>query len=199
MSCGYRREGDWRGVLSMVWFLKKKPSLVGMVTLLPSKVIPSLVQAANSKHLLPEAMATRKMVLSKRSSREAELFRNLVVWRVSKAWLRAHLGIFFCAGGERWNCALASSEKSLSAKLMSKASLKGMERECLYPKIVLGDSFLLSLRNTRNSKTFLFLRTARCSGSQSLKALQAVSAWLMEEFLKAWTKELATLAPLVAV
>ena len=112
------------GVLSIVWFLKRKPSLVGMVTLLSSKEIPSLVQAANSEHLFPEATATKKMVLRKRSSKEAEFFRNLGVWRVSKAWLRCQLGIFFCIGGERWNCALASSEKSLSGKFMLKASLK---------------------------------------------------------------------------
>ena len=47
----------------MVWFLKRKPSLVGMVTLLPSKEIPSLMQATNSEHLLPEAMATRKILV----------------------------------------------------------------------------------------------------------------------------------------
>ena len=85
----------------MVWFLKRKPSLVGMVILLPSKEIPSLMQAANSEQLLPEAMATRKMVLRKRSSREAELFLNLGVWSVSRAWLRDHLGIFFCEGGDK--------------------------------------------------------------------------------------------------
>ena len=99
------------------------------MTLLPSKDMPSLVQAASSEHLFLEATATRKMVLRKRSSREAVLFLNLGLWRVSKAWFRDHLGIFFWTGGERWNWALASSEKSLSAKLMSKASLKGMERE----------------------------------------------------------------------
>ena len=60
---------DWKvtggGDLSIVWIFKRKPSLVGMVTLLSSKVIPSLMQAANSEHLLPEVMATREMVLGK--------------------------------------------------------------------------------------------------------------------------------------
>ena len=69
----------------MVWFLKRKPSLAGMVTLLPLKEMPSLVQAGSSEHLLPEATEMRKMVLRKRSSREAVLFLNLGVWRVSKA------------------------------------------------------------------------------------------------------------------
>ena len=49
--------------------------------------------------------------------------------------------------------------------------------------------------NTKNSRTCLFLRTVMCSGSQVLKALQAVSAWLIElieDILKAWTKESAT-------
>ena len=72
-----------------------------MVTLLFSKAIPSLMQAANSEHLFPEAMATRKMVFKKRSSRDAELFRNLGVWRDSKEWLRDHLGTFLGTGGER--------------------------------------------------------------------------------------------------
>ena len=73
------------GVLSKVWFLKRKPSLVGMVTVLLSKEMPSLVHAANSEHLLPEAIATRKIVLRKRSSKEAVLFLNLGVWSVSRA------------------------------------------------------------------------------------------------------------------
>ena len=87
------------GDLSIVWIFKRKPSLVGMVTLLSSKVIPSLMQAANSEHLLPEVMATREMVLGKGSYRE--LFRNLGVWRDFRAWLRDHLGTFFGIGGER--------------------------------------------------------------------------------------------------
>ena len=119
------------GDLSIVWIFKRKPSLVGMVTLLFSKVIHSLMQAANSEHLLPGVMATREMVLGKGSYRDAELFRNLGVWRDSRAWLRDHLGTFFGTGGEKRNWGLASSEKSLSAKLISKASLKGIERECL--------------------------------------------------------------------
>ena len=89
------------GDLSIVWIFKRKPSLVGMVTLLSSKVIPSLMQAANSEHLLPEVMATREMVLGKGSYRDAELFRNLGVWRDSRAWSRDHLGTFFGTGGER--------------------------------------------------------------------------------------------------
>ena len=83
--------------LSIVWIFKRKPSLVGMVTLLSSKVIPSLMQAANSEHLLPEVMATREMVLGKGSYRDADLG----VWRDSRAWLRDHLGTFFGTGGER--------------------------------------------------------------------------------------------------
>ena len=110
-----------------------------------------------------------KRVFRKRSSREAVLFRNLRVWRDSKAWLSDHLGIFSWVGGERRNCALASSEESLSAKLMSRASLKEMECKCLYSRIVLGDGFLSFLRNTINSKTCLFLRTVRCSGSHFCK------------------------------
>ena len=43
------------------------------------------MQAASSEHLLPEEDG-----LEKRSSREHELFRNLKVWRVSKAWLNDH-------------------------------------------------------------------------------------------------------------
>ena len=80
------------------------------MTLLPSKDMPSLVQAASSEHLFPEATATRKMVLRKRSSREAVLFLNLGLWRVSKAWFRDHLGIFFLTGGERWNWDMPLSE-----------------------------------------------------------------------------------------
>ena len=37
------------------------------------------MQAANSEHLLPEVMASRKIVLKNRSSGEAELFLNLRV------------------------------------------------------------------------------------------------------------------------
>ena len=88
------------GDLSIVWIFKRKPSLVGMVTLLSSRVIPSLIQAANSEHLLPEVMATREMVLGKGSYRDAELFRNLGVWRDSRAWSRDHLGTFFGTGGK---------------------------------------------------------------------------------------------------
>ena len=72
------------GVLSKVWFLKRKPSLEGMVTVL-SKEMPSLVHAANSEHLLPESTATKKIVLRKISSMEAVLFLNLGVWSVSRA------------------------------------------------------------------------------------------------------------------
>ena len=50
------------GVLSKVWFLKRKPSLEGMVTVLLSKEMLSLVHAANSEHMLPEATATKKIV-----------------------------------------------------------------------------------------------------------------------------------------
>ena len=88
------------GDLSIVWIFKRKPSLVGMVTLLSSKVIPTLMQAANSEHLLPEVMATREMVLGKGSYRDAELFRNLGAWRDSRAWSRDHLGTFFGTGGK---------------------------------------------------------------------------------------------------
>ena len=59
------------------------------------------MQVANSEHLLSEVMATRDMVLGKGSCRNAELFRNLGVWRGSRAWSRDHLGTFFRTGGER--------------------------------------------------------------------------------------------------
>ena len=88
------------GDLSIVWIFKRKPSSVGMVTLLSSRVIPSLIQSAYSEHLLPEVMATREMVLGKGSYRDAELFRNLGVWRDSRAWSRDHLGTFFGIGGK---------------------------------------------------------------------------------------------------
>ena len=91
------------GGLFKVWFLKRKPSLVGMVISSFSKEIPSLMQATNSEHLFPEAMATRKMVFKKRSSREAEQFQNLGVWRDSNALFRDHLGTFLGTGGERWS------------------------------------------------------------------------------------------------
>ena len=67
------------GILSKFRFLKRKPSLVGMVTVLLSKEMPSLVHVANSEHLFPDVTATRKNVLRKRSSKEAVLFLNLGV------------------------------------------------------------------------------------------------------------------------
>ena len=85
MFSSHRREGDWRRRSVQSLSLKRKPSFVGMMTVLLSKEMPSLVHAANSEHLLAEATATRKMVLRKRSSKEAVLFLNLGVWSVSRA------------------------------------------------------------------------------------------------------------------
>ena len=60
MISGNGREGNWRGRSIQGLLLKRKPSLVAMVTVLFSKEMPSLVHAANSEHLLPEATTTRK-------------------------------------------------------------------------------------------------------------------------------------------
>ena len=65
MFSSHRRKGDWRRRSGQGLVLKRKPSFVGMMTVLLSKEMPSLVHATNSEHLLPEATATRKMVLRK--------------------------------------------------------------------------------------------------------------------------------------
>ena len=66
MFSSQRREGDWRRHSVQGLALKRKPSFVGMMTVLLSKEMPSLVHATNSEQLLPEATATRKMVFEKK-------------------------------------------------------------------------------------------------------------------------------------
>ena len=102
MSCGYEREGDWRRRPVHSLDLLKEAFLgrYGDSVVFKSDSF-NYAQAANSEPLLPGVMATREMVSGKGSYKDAELFRNLGVWRDSGALSRHHLGTFFRTGGER--------------------------------------------------------------------------------------------------
>ena len=118
------RKAVWRGALSIVRFMNKRPSLGESWLSYPRRIFPPWCRLLILSTCC--LMTTRNKVLSNRFSGEAELFLNLVVWSVSTAWLTDRLGSFLWEESERWKLTgpWRAEKKSLSEKLMSKAILR---------------------------------------------------------------------------
>lgn len=105
--------------------------------------MPTLVKAASSETLLPEARATRNRVFVSRRRGVARVFVNSGCWNMESTLFGFQAGMIFLGGGLLRNWLLASSENSLSEVLMEKPYNSGSLRAFLYTRMVLGLRFLV--------------------------------------------------------